>query len=64
MGGGPIFPHSVTFPSNAKAFPNTHVGGVNSRQDEGVGVMASLNADVIVGLRFQLPKSFPSGTAK
>lgn len=64
MAGGPVFPRSVVFPNNGKAFPNVFVGGTNSRQEEGIGVMASLDADTVVGLRFQLPKAFPTGTAK
>ncbi len=65
MSGGPIFPHSA-FPVTAdRVFPNFHVGaGANSKQDEGLGVEASVGADSIWRLRFQMPPALPSGTAK
>lgn len=66
MAGGPIFPNSA-FPVTAgKVFPNIHVGaGANSKHDEGLGVMASLDGDAIWRLRFQMPPtSLPSGTCK
>lgn len=66
MAGGPIFAHSA-FPVTAgRVFPNFHVGaGSNSKQDEGLGVEASVGADSIWRLRFQMPPtSLPSGTGK
>jgi len=64
MAGGPIFPNS-TYPVTAgNVFPNFHVGaGANSKQDEGLGVAASIAADSTWRLRFQMPPgSLPSGT--
>lgn len=65
MAGGPIFPHSA-FPVTAdRVFPNFHVGaGTNSKHDEGMGVEASLGADAIWRLRFQMPPTLPTGTGK
>jgi hypothetical protein len=63
--GGPIFPHSA-FPVTADVvYPNVHVGGgANSKHDEGMGVMASVDADGIWRLRFQMPATLPTGTLK
>lgn len=64
MAGGPIFPHSA-FPTNSDAFQNFHVGaGANSKQDEGLGVAASISADTTWRVRFQLPPTLPTGTGK
>lgn len=65
MAGGPIYPHS-TFPVDAgKVFPNVYVGGgANSKQEEGLGVMASVDADCTWRLRFQIPPTVPTGTMK
>ena len=65
MAGGPIFPHSA-FPVTAgRVFPNFHVGaGANSKQDEGLGVEASVGADSTWRLRFQMPPTLPTGTGK
>ncbi len=65
MAGGPIFPHSA-FPVTAgRVFPNFHVGaGANSKHDEGLGVEASVGADSTWRLRFQMPPTLPTGTAK
>lgn len=66
MSGGPIFPNSA-FPVTAgRVFPNVHVGaGANSKHDEGLGVEASLGADAIWRLRFQMPPTtLPTGTGK
>lgn len=66
MAGGPIFPHS-TFPvdTSGRLFPNVYVGGgANSKQDVGMGVKASLDADAIWRLRFQCPPTLPTGTGK
>lgn len=64
MAGGPIFPHSA-YPVSANVFPNIHVGaGANSKHDDGLGVVASLAADAIWRLRFQMPPVLPTGTCK
>jgi hypothetical protein len=64
MAGGPLFPHSA-YPVSSRVFPNFHVGaGANSKHDEGLGVEASLGADAIWRLRFQLPPTLPTGTGK
>jgi len=65
MAGGPIFPHSA-FPVTAgNVFPNFHIGaGANSKQDEGLGVAASIGADSTWRLRFWMPPSLPTGTCK
>lgn len=66
MAAGPIFPHS-TFPVTAgRVFPNFHVGdGANSKQDEGLGVEASVGADSTWRLRFQMPPDLTGlGTGK
>ena len=65
MAGGPIFPHSA-FPVTAgRVFPNFHMGaGANSKQDEGLGVEASVGADSTWRLRFQMPPTLPTGTGK
>lgn len=65
MAGGPIFPHSAYPVTTGRVFPNFHRGaGANSKEDEGMGVEASLGADAIWRLRFQMPPSLPSGTLK
>ena len=65
MAGGPIFPHSAYPVDAGKVFPNFHVGaGANSKEDEGLGVMPSVDADVIWRLRFQTPPTLPTGTGK
>lgn len=50
-----------------KVFRNVHVGaGANSKEEEGLGVTdaTTLVADVTWRLRFDLPPTLPSGTAK
>ena len=62
MPGGPFFPNSA-YPTTSNAFPNIHVGGgANSKNEEGLGVAASLAADTIWRLRFQMPTTLPTGT--
>jgi hypothetical protein len=63
MAGGPFLPSSA-FPVTAgKVFPYVYVGaGANSKYEEGLGVMASLDADAIWDLRFQMPTTLPTGT--
>lgn len=66
MAGGPLFPSSAVPVTAGRVFPNIHVGaGANSKHDEGLGVEASVGADAIWRLRFQMPpSSLPSGTCK
>ncbi|MGV3723014.1 MAG: hypothetical protein ACO1SX_19110 [Actinomycetota bacterium] len=65
MAAGPLFPQSAYPVTASRVFPNVHVGsGANSKHDEGLGVEASLGADAIWRLRFQLPPTLPSGTGK
>lgn len=65
MAGGAIFPNSA-FPVTAgSVFPNFYVGGgANSKQEEGLGVAASIAADSIWRLRFAIPPTVPTGTMK
>lgn len=65
MAGALIFPHSQ-FPVTAgNVFPYIYVGGgSNSKQDVGLGVLGSIGADSTWRLRFQIPTTLPSGTAK
>ena len=65
MAGGPIFPYSTYPVDEGKVFPNIHVGGgASSKHEEGLGVMASVDADATWRLRFAMPPSLPSGTGK
>lgn len=65
MAGGPIFPNSAFPVTSGRVFPNIHVGaGANSKHDEGLGVEASVGADSIWRLRFQMPPTLPSGTGR
>jgi hypothetical protein len=52
--------------SDGRIFPNYHsgAGGNASPRDEGYGVIASLNADVTLELRFHMPPTIPTGTMK
>ncbi len=50
---------------SSRVFPNIHIGaGSNSKHEEGLGVEASLGADAIWRLRFQIPPAIPTGTLK
>lgn len=66
MAGGPLLPTSVFPVTSGNCFPNFHVGaGANSKHDEGLGVAASIGADSIWRLRFQMPPTtLPTGTGK
>lgn len=66
MAGGPVFPRSAYPVTGGRVFPNIHVGaGANSKQEEGLGVEASVGADSIWRLRFSMPPtSLPTGTGK
>lgn len=62
MSGGPVFPHS-SFPVTAgRVFPNIHAA--TNAHLEGLGVEASLGADAIWRLWFQMPPTLPTGTCK
>lgn len=63
MAGGPIFPHSAIPITSNRVFPNIHAATAAHR--EGLGAMASVGADSIWRLWFQMPpSSLPSGTCK
>ena len=66
MAGGPIKPFSAFPATPDKVFPNIHAGdGGNSPNEEGLGAMASVDADATWELRFEMPPtSLPSGTGK
>ena len=66
MAGGPLFPCSIYPVTSARVWANVHVGaGANSKQDYGLGVQASVGADSIWRLRFNLPPTaLPTGTGK
>ena len=65
MAGGPIFPRSAFPVDGGKVFGNIHVGaGANSKHEEGLGVMPSVDADATWRLRFQMPPALPTGTGK
>ena len=65
MAGGPIFPRSAFPVTGSRVFPNIHIGaGANSKHEEGLGVEASVGADSIWRLRFQMPPVLPVGTCK
>lgn len=65
MPGGPYFPRSVYPVTSGRVFASIHTGtGANSKHEEGLGVEASLGADAIWRLRFQMPPQLPSGIGK
>ncbi len=65
MAGGPISPVSAYPVTSGNCFPNVHVGaGANSKHDEGLGVAASIASDSTWRLRFVMPPTLPTGTAK
>lgn len=66
MAGGPIFPVSQVPITADKVFEAEIAwsGGTQDVDVVGLGVMASLDADAIWRLLWQLPKTFPSGTLK
>lgn len=60
-----VLPSSAVPVTSGRVFANVHVGaGANSKEDEGLGVEASLGADAIWRLRFIMPPTLPTGTAK
>jgi len=65
MAAGPLAPYSRYPVTESRVFPNIHEGaGANSKHEEGMGVEASVGADSIWRLRFQLPPLLPTGTPK
>ncbi len=65
MAGGPLAPISAFPATTDRVFPNFHVGkGANSKEDEGMGVEASVGGNAIWRLRFQMPPTLPTGTGK
>jgi hypothetical protein len=62
MAGGPLFPHSAYPVTSGRVFPNVHAA--TSAHCEGLGVEASVGADSIWRLWFQMPGTLPSGTGK
>lgn len=66
MATGPVYPFSTDFITADKIFEGRYVrtGGTQNVNVIGIGVMASLDADAIARLLFQVPDPLPSGTAK
>ncbi len=68
MAGGPIAPRSVYLGGqNGKLFQYFYAGagGNAAPNEEGdVSVMASLNADAVLQLRYHMPPQIPTGTLK
>lgn len=62
MAGGPIFPCSALPITTDRVFPNVHAA--TNAHFEGLGVQASVGADSIWRLWFQMPPVLPTGTAK
>lgn len=62
MAGGPIFPCSAYPVTSGRVFPN--VAAATNAQVEGLGVEASVGADSVWRLWFQMPPTLPSGTGK
>lgn len=65
MAGGGISPVSQVPVTADVVFPNIHIGGgANSKEDEGLGVEASVSPSGIWRLRFKIPEVLPSGDEK
>lgn len=65
MAGGPLWPHSAYPVTAGSVFPQFYVGGgANSKWDQGLGVAASIGADSTWALRYMIPPTVPTGTAK
>lgn len=63
MAGGAVQLISAVPVTDGRVFPNTHVGaGANSKHDRGLGVEASVGADSIWRLRYEMPVVLPAGT--
>lgn len=67
MSGGPIASYPpYTSDTVGNAFPNFYTGGGGNAAptDYGLGIAASLSADVAWQLRFPMPPTIPTGTLK
>lgn len=68
MSGGPIFPSSIYLgAASGSLFPNFYTAATNTNgagYDEGIGLVASNAANVTAYLRYFMPPSIPTGTAK
>lgn len=65
MAGGALFPRSAHPVTAGRVFDNIHVGaGANSKEEHGLGVEASVGANAIWRLRYQMYEVMPTGTAK
>lgn len=65
MTGGPVLPHTIYANGAAgRLFDGYHIGATNSRASQGIRCEASLTADSIVALEFQMPPALPTGTGK
>jgi len=62
VAGGPIFPRSSYPVTTSRVFPNFHAA--TNAHTEGLGYEASLGADSIWRLWFQMPPTLPTGTMK
>jgi len=59
-----IAPYSSLPITSGKIYPDVYVGAVNSRKEEGIGVIGSLDTIAVWSLRYALPSTLPSGTPK
>lgn len=65
MAAGPIYPSSAVPSTTSRVFPYLYIGdGANAHRTETLGVEASLGADSIWMLEFDMPPVLPTGTAK
>ena len=65
MAGGPVWPYSKFPATDELTYPLVYVGdGGVSAQEEGMGLAASHSSDASWQLRFAMPPSLPTGTAK
>jgi hypothetical protein len=62
VAGGPLFPRSAYPVTSSRVFPNFHAA--TNAHTEGLGFEASLGADSIWRLWFQMPPTLPTGTMK
>ena len=68
MAGGPILASSIYLGgASGNLYPNFYIPATNTNAAgafEGIGVVASLGADSVAVLQYNLPESIPTGTAK
>jgi len=65
MAGGPFTPSSIYPVGAPRVFANVHVGaGSTAKYEYGLGVLNSISADSIWGLRWLMPPGLPTGTCK